>query len=276
MNPPVHSLALLMILAGCASCRSCGATSGSTATYVAPERYVPTERELSPFVAALMDAHGMTNLDYLRVTFSFRGQAFDVRREFGVFSYERTAEDRETVDTLTNDGFSRQWGGADIPLEPHVRSNLAESVNSVVYFAFLPYPLGDPAVQLQREGQVTIDGRRLKRARVTFDEEGGGSDHDDEFYYWFDASSLELVYMAYRYARGEGGVRFRVAKNARRVGGVLFFDYDNFAYDDLAIDLADLPSRRAPESGPALELLSEIVLDDVEVLPLRPDEEVLL
>lgn len=269
-----RSLSVALALGACGPATSEEALVPSTAEH-SDQSATTTESDnapapgdaMDPFVASLLEAHGMPTLYSARVDFTFRGDRFSVQRQGDSFSYTRTQErDGVTrVDRLDNDGFTRSQNGERVLLDERSATQLSNSVNSVVYFAMLPLPLRDGAVQIEHLEQASIDGRSHERLRVTFSEEGGGDDHDDEFFYWFDAATKKLRYMAYSYHTGGGGVRFRAAKNEREIGGVTFFDYDNFAYADVGVDLADLPSRRSPDEGPALELLSEILLEDVEV-----------
>ena len=130
----------------------------------------------------------------------------------------------------------------------------------------LPLPLLDPAVRAVRLEPATIDGRSSERIEVRFTEQGGGDDHDDVYLYWFDADTLRLRFLAYRFHTGEGGVRFRVAKNERTIGGVTFFDYDNYSHPDHGVALGSLPALRTPAAGEIpVKLLSEIVLEQVSV-----------
>lgn len=102
------------------------------------------------------------------------------------------------------------------PLRDSVRANAAAIVraaetqlNSVVYFALLPYNLNDPAVRLKRLDDAGFDGRMHHTVEVTFNQDGGGRDHDDRFVYWFEANSGRLRALAYRFHTGDGGTRFR-------------------------------------------------------------------
>ncbi|MFT5358321.1 MAG: hypothetical protein ACI9KE_005559 [Polyangiales bacterium] len=264
-----HAGSLLLLVALACSCTS-GSTETSEGSSTVSQQVAQPEEDspaLSPFVASLLEAHGMEGLDDARIDFTFRGSRFSVERGQGSFAYTQTRDDDggTLVSRLDNDHFTQTRNGEPVRLSARAVTGISNSVNSVVYFAMLPLPLREAAVRIERLEAVNIDGRVHQRMRVTFTEDGGGDDHDDEFFYWFDAETKKLRFMAYRYHTGGGGVRFRVAKNQRDVDGVTFFDYDNYAYADLDVDLADLPSRRSPSEGVALALLSEIALEDIQV-----------
>ena len=106
-------------------------------------------------------------------------------------------------------------------------------------------------------------GRSYHKFNITFDQEGGGTDFEDEFIYWFDATDYSLDYLAYLFHVNGGGIRFRKAINQRRVAGVLFNDYINYKADHNQLKVAD--TDHAFEAG-KLEELSQILLDNIAVV----------
>jgi hypothetical protein len=113
-------------------------------------------------------------------------------------------------------------------------------------------------------GMKEINGKNYHKIRVTFGQEGGGDDFQDVFIYWFEEQSLSMDYMAYLYFTDGGGMRFREAINPRRVNGVLFQDYYNFKPpEEMPLDSID-DAYMAGE----LELLSEILMENIQVTPI--------
>ena len=223
-------------------------------------------------VTAIMErarrVHGADVLDHAEVSFSFRGTPFTVRHDGGAFEYARIGADSGDVvrDVLDNDGFRRTVGGRPVTL-PEAEARAAEgAVNSVVYFALLPYPLADPAVQSRLVGADTLGGEPYRLVEVTFQPEGGGRDYQDRFLYWIHRDRYMIDYLAYSYDVNDGGIRFREAFNPRTVGGVRFADYRNYAPETLEPELESLGRMFEADS---LALVSEIVLDSVRVAPLR-------
>ncbi|PSQ81558.1 MAG: hypothetical protein BRD46_01915 [Bacteroidetes bacterium QS_8_68_15] len=208
-----------------------------------------------------------------RVAFTFRGERFQLhRRADGSFSYARTTRDslgRRTRDVLTADTLRRRIDGRPVPLDSAARRRIETAVNSVAYFALLPFPLGDPAVEPRYAGTDTLGGTAYHRIAVTFRQKGGGRDWQDRFVYWFDPRDFSMDYLAYAYGRGRGedyGTRFREAFNARRVGGVRFADYRN--YTTRSND--SLPSDRLARyahlfDADSLRRVSTVALDSVRV-----------
>jgi len=219
--------------------------------------------EAERIVDRAIERHGGSRYTSSRISFRFRGIPFVVEQNRGMFEYTRTYSDTSgsIVEVLSNDGFVRTANGEPYEMTEREFNIWTEAVNSVVYFALLPYKLNDPAVVKRSLGQEVVEGRTYDRVEVTFQPEGGGRDHDDRFVFWFEAETSEMDYLAYYYTK-RGTSRFRKAVNAREVGGIRFADYMNYRADSLSseVELA----ARAYESG-KLSLLSEVVLDSLRV-----------
>ena len=131
-----------------------------------------------------------------------------------------------------------------------------------MYFLFLPYKLNDPGTYKEDQGLEEWNGRQLHRVRVTF--EPGASDGANSAYvYWFDPETARLEQFAYDYSEG-AGLRFRVLTNYRRVGGLLFYDADNYGLNtpDGGLTVDDINPVYVEEELP---LVSQIELRDINV-----------
>lgn len=174
-------------------------------------------------------------------SFDFRKYHYTYKRNQGSFEYTRKHKETGVKDILTNDGIKRMSDGKEVILTEKQKGSYSRSVNSVHYFTFLPYFLNDPAVGKELIGEAEIKGKTYHKIRVTFDQDGGGDDHDDIYIYWIDTDDYSLDYLAYSFRVNGGGVRFRSAYNPRKVGGVLFQDYVNFKHDkDTPVEDLDL------------------------------------
>ncbi len=215
-------------------------------------------------VQKAMDHYGVDALDHGRVAFDFRDKHYIYRRKGDRFQYERRFSDTagdSIRDVYTNDGFRRFVNDSLVSLSAKDSLAYLHSVNSVFYFAFLPYKLDDPAVIPTYKGTVRIGGRDYHQVHIAFRKEGGGKDHEDEFLYWFRKGNGSMDYFSYRYHTEGGGVRFRKAFNKRKVGGIRFQDHYNFkAPKDVALE--KLP--RAFMEG-RIDTVSRIVLEHIEV-----------
>ena len=206
--------------------------------------------------------HG--NCDHAEITFTFRDKTYKSKRLNGVYQLERVTNDSLGVirDELSNTGFTRSVNDVELILADTTALKLSNSVNSVHYFAQLPYGLNAQAVQKDLIGKDTIKGEPYYEVKVTFKEKGGGTDHDDEFMYWVHQENFTVDYLAYRYAVNEGGIRFREAYNPRVVEGIRFVDYNNYKTDNLKIPLSELDSLLESNT---LVLLSKIETENVSV-----------
>jgi len=164
------------------------------------------------------------------IEFDFRDRHYVAQREGGKYSYERIFKDnsKTTHDFLTNDGFKREINNSLVEVADSMKVKYTSSVNSVIYFALLPYGLNDAAVQKKLMGETSIDSVEYYVIEVTFAQSGGGEDYDDVFMYWINKKDFRIGYLAYSYEEPDGvGLRFRKAYNPRNVNGVLFLDYVN-------------------------------------------------
>lgn len=217
------------------------------------------------FIEASVAFHGGTAYDTSMISFIFRDKAYEGTWNNGAYQFNRSFEqDSQLVkDVLSNESFERMINGQAVEVPDTMVAKYGSSVNSVWYFALLPFRLLDPAVQLHRLGESSIRGKAYHKVEVTFTAEGGGEDFEDVFVYWFDKEDYSLDYLAYSYAEDHGlGIRFREAFNPRRVGGILFQDYINYKADPALYDVQELD---AAFSEGKLDTLSMIVLENVEV-----------
>jgi hypothetical protein len=233
-----------------------------------------------PSAQAVVDsaiaAHGGDVLDRAVVSFDFRGDQYRLRHDGGRFHYRRTYADsleRTVTEGLTNDRVYRVVEGDTVSLSDEERGSVETTVNSVSYFALLPYPLQDPAVQPEYRGRDTLDGVPHHRVKVTFQADGGGQDWQDVFTYWFRTDTYAMDYLSYAFGLAPGdtdtGTRFRESYSVRRINGVRVADYRNYTADTLATDRMHLyPELWADD---ALELVSRVEIDSVQVEPLPPD-----
>ena len=198
------------------------------------------------------------------ISFTFRQKSYKSVRKNGNFQLERSFSDSTGTyqDVVTNEGFLRYRNDTLQQIADSTALKLANSVNSVHYFAQLPFGLNDAAVEKKLVGDTSINGSPYFEIEVTFSEEGGGTDFDDRFMYWINKKSYTVDYLAYSYAVNGGGIRFREAYNPREINGIRFVDYNNYKPDTLEYTLDQLP--KLFEQG-ALELLSKIELENIEV-----------
>lgn len=170
---------------------------------------------------------------YLRATieFDFRDRHYVAQREGGKFSYQRILKDSTTTthDFLTNDGFKREINNVIVDVADTMKTKYTASVNSVIYFALLPYGLNDAAVKKKLMGQTSMEDKDYYIIEVRFAQEGGGQGHEDVFLYWINKQDFTIGYLAYSFEEGKGiEYRFRKAYNPRTINGILFLDYINY------------------------------------------------
>jgi hypothetical protein len=219
--------------------------------------------DASEIINNSIDFHGGELFENSIIDFDFRDRHYKIERNKGLFTYHRLFEDSlgKYHDILNNNGFKRFLNGSELKVEPEWARRYSNSINSVVYFALLPYGLNDPAVIKRYLGEEEIAGKRYYKIRVTFKQDGGGEDFNDVFVYWINKETYGMDFFGYAYESDGGGIRFRQAVNTRRIDGILFTDYINFKGADNSRDVAGLAALF--QSG-KLAKLSEISLENIE------------
>lgn len=198
--------------------------------------------------------------------FSFRNRKYISEHEDGKKVLKRiTVVDSLTItDIRRQRGFMRYINDSLTTLSDSMANRYANSVNSVHYFARLPFGLNDVAVNKELLGEESIKGQDYYKVKVTFDQEGGGKDFDDTYVYWFHKETFKPDYLAYDFHVNGGGQRFREAYNERYVEGIRFVDYLNYKSTDKEADILDIGKQYERNQ---LELLSKIELTAIEVTP---------
>ena len=187
--------------------------------------------------------YGFDNQAY-QIDFDFRDYHYSLERSQGFYSYSRQTfkEEKKIIDLMTTvDKLKRFENDSLIVLQDSIRKLYSNSLNSVMYFFQLPRPLQDPAVNVELLNSVVIEGNPYWTLKITFDQEGGGEDFQDEFRYWISKKNYQIDFLAYNYLTDGGGTRFRKAKNKRMLEGFLFQDYVNYKPDSKFTPLDSLP-----------------------------------
>ena len=213
---------------------------------------------------AIQNAGG-NRYENAEIEFIFRKKEYKSKRQAGKFQLERVGLDsvgNKVRDILTNDGLQRQINDTTTKLQDSLILPVGNSINSVHYFVHLPYGLNAPAANKKLIGKDSIAGREYYEIKVQFAEEGGGTDHEDEYLYWIDTQNFEVDYLAYNFDVNGGGIRFRKAFNHRIIEGIRFVDYENYKYEELSTPLHKLDSLYEKRE---LDLLSLIETKDVKV-----------
>jgi hypothetical protein len=220
--------------------------------------------EAQRIVDLAIEAHGVKRLGSSRLEFDFRQHHYVAIRNGGLYSYQRVLKDtaRTVHDFLSNDGFYREINGKRVAVPDTMAVKYAGSINSVIYFATLPYSLNDPAVRKKYLGKTTLDGQPYHKVEVTFKEAGGGEDFQDVFHYWFHEENHTMDFLAYLYYTEGGGTRFRKATRRHVVNGVILQDYVNYKPGN---DSRDLLALEELYRNGELEELSKIELRNIAI-----------
>lgn len=212
-----------------------------------------------------IEASGGRNYENAEIEFTFRNMKYRSKRNGDIFRLERVVEDstgNTTHDVLSNEGLTRYKNHKVATVPDTMVTRISDGVNSVHYFVQVPYVLNSPAANKELLGEDEVEGETYYEVKVTFREEGGGTDFEDEFLYWIHKENFTVDYLAYRFFTNDGGIRFRKALNPRVVEGIRFIDYQNYKTDELSTPLRDLDSLY--EAG-KLEFFSDIQTENISV-----------
>ncbi len=200
------------------------------------------------------------------ISFDFRGMTYVKENANGQKILKRIQKNDslDIVDLKTSKGFERYVDGELIATPDSLANLYGNSINSVHYFAYLPYGLNDPAVNKEYLGDIKIHENNYHKIKVTFSQENGGDDFDDVYLYWFNTKTFKPDYLAYEFHVNGGGMRFREAYNERVVSGIRFVDYRNYKPKSTSSSINEIDHLFM---NGELELLSTIALKDVVVSP---------
>ncbi|MDH7448291.1 DUF6503 family protein [Aquimarina sp. 2201CG14-23] len=229
---------------------------------------VVTQFSAQEIINKTIENAGGSRFDNSSIHFTFRGKKYRSTRSNGNYQLERLVSGNDGLvhDILSNKGLSRSVESCSVKVVDSMITKISDGVNSVHYFANLPYGLNAPAVQKELTGESIIKGSSYYKIKVTFNKEGGGTDFEDEFMYWIHKENFTIDYLAYQYAVDGGGIRFREAFNPRIINGIRFVDYNNYKTDDLTTPLSKLDKMFEQKE---LKLLSKIELENVYVYLLE-------
>ncbi len=214
---------------------ACGNNSSKTETKLIANNYTENNETLKSqkltkadsIINEAIQAHGGTLYNTANYSFIFRKKEYRFTNNDNQYTYS-VKRDQNTNDFIINGTFKRHVNEKPIEISKKNAEKYTEALNSVIYFATLPYKLNDAAVNKKFIETTSIKGINYDVIEVTFNQEGGGKDHEDEFHYWVNQETKKIDYLAYKYNVNKGGVRFRSAYNQRVVDGITFQDYINW------------------------------------------------
>jgi hypothetical protein len=206
---------------------------------------ISNEKQLSKadsIINVAIEAHGgklYTTADY---SFVFRATKYRFQNSKTTYSYSSKIQKEDSLikDVMTPDKFERKINNSLQILNKKQTRQYSEALNSVIYFATLPHKLEDASVNKKFVEETSIKKKRYDVISVSFGQDGGGKDFDDEYQYWINKDTYKIDYLAYNYRVNDGGVRFRAAFNTRVIDGITFQDYINYEAP-LETPLTDLP-----------------------------------
>ena len=213
-------------------------------------------------VQKAIEKSGKARVKDHKITFEFRDKTYISKGICGQYKMTRIDSSKHIKDVFYQDKLKRTVNGKVVQLPDSTATKIKSSINSVNYFVHLPYRLSDPAVQVERLANDTIDNQTYYQLEVKFKEAGGGEDYQDVYRYWFSKNNYSMDYLAYTFERNNSGMRFRAKRFEKKSNDVVFQDYNNFKpmSDTVQMDELSLAYQKNQ-----LKKISQIVTKSVAV-----------
>lgn len=209
-----------------------------------------------------IEVSGGERYETSKICFKFRGLEY-VSEEGGKTQKRSFFSDSiNYIDIKRGSNFQRFVNDTPVIISDSLASLYSNSINSVHYFAQLPYHLNDAAAKKEFLKEEVVKNKSYYLVKVTFDEKGGGVDFEDNYLYWINKKTFKIDYLAYDFHVNGGGVRFRKAYNERFVNGIRFADYENYKPKNESATLMQMSDLFEKNQ---LELLSKIDIKNIEV-----------
>lgn len=186
--------------------------------------------DVNEIVQKAIDSSGTNQFQTKKVSFQFRDIIYKSIPTCNGLKLQRFINKDSVLikDEFYKEKLNRTINDSTVVLNDSIAHLYAESVNSVHYFVQLPYRLQDEAVQKKLIGKEQIDENEFYKIKVTFQEDGGGDDFEDVYYYWIEVDSFRIAYLAYSFKVNGGGIRFRKAIKRQKYNQIEFVDYENY------------------------------------------------
>ena len=202
--------------------------------------------------------YGCSQIDFV---FRDREYSLDYEQNRKVLMRTFKLDSTTVTDIRKYNEFQRRIEDEIVVVPDSMARKYANSINSVHYFAYLPYGLNDPAVNKRLLEERTLKGQQYYVVEITFDQEDGGDDFEDVYVYWINKKSFKPDYLAYEFHVDGGGMRFREAYNERYIEGIRFVDYSNYK----PLETVSIYNIDKLYTENKLELLSRIELQNIRV-----------
>ena len=184
----------------------------------------------SQIIQQAIDSSGTSKFKNSVVKFQFRDYTYKSIPTCSGIKLQRSFKNDSFAikDELYEGKFKRIINKRLIEVTDSLANLYSESINSVHYFVQLPFRLKDEAVQTKLIGTEKDELNTYYKIQVSFQQDGGGQDFEDVYYYWINTNTFQISYLAYSFQVNGGGIRFRKAIEYENVNGIQFITYENY------------------------------------------------
>lgn len=210
--------------------------------------------------------HGGDAFEGSRFSFDVSGKHYTILNKKGNPELHRMWNNSgvETIESLQRNKVYRSIKGDTVLLDDKEQEQLEYDLREILNYALLPYGLNDRSVDKHLDGQIQINGEDYFQIQVSFSEDYHFIANCDHYIFWINAEKKTLDYIAHKC--DQNGIKFSVAIHRRKIGEILFADYQIYRPKD-----ANTPLEHLPHLYELGQIVSddEILLDNVEVNPIN-------
>ena len=175
-----------------------------------------------------IEAHGGDLFKQSTVAFELNNYEFQFTRDGYNYDYSMTRANDTLIATMRafNGGMEYTENGAVSTQGARMDNIVRNRVNSVAYEFYIPYDFTTNDVVQTYLGDEFMRGRKYHKVKITFKTPEGGTPDLRAFVLWIDAETFEIDFVAKENDSASGRKQFSAAAYKRRVGGMLFSDFE--------------------------------------------------
>ncbi len=175
-----------------------------------------------------IQAHGGDLYSRATIAFDLNKNSFEFTRDGYNYDYKmiRTVDSVTSVGRAFNGGFEFTENGVAKSQGSRTDNMIKNHINSVAYEFYIPYEFTSNDVIQTYLGDEYMRQRLYHKVKISFKTPTGGDPDLRAFMLWLDAETFEIDFVAKENDPNSGRKQFSAAAYKRRVGGMLFSDFE--------------------------------------------------
>ncbi|WP_420379692.1 DUF6503 family protein [Gilvibacter sp.] len=221
---------------------------------------------------ALLDsaitAHGGARYDGATIRFALNNYDFELKREGYTYDYKMSQEKDGALHMVNtfNGGLTYKIGDSLVDHGGRQMTLIRERVNNVAYDFYIPYSLTGNDIVLEYLGTENMRLKPYHKLKVSYKQIPGADPDERAYVLWISADTYEIDFIAKQNEAASGRKQFMAAAYKRRVGGMLFSDFELYQTADRNKEVAIDSLGMAYNSG-NMQRKAVTTYMDIEVDP---------